>query len=224
MSAVSSLVEYRGNCHCGAFKFKLKVPELKQALKCTCSICSKNGYLWTYPWPERDNFTVVEGDENTTLRSYLFGNRMMAHKFCPICGTSVMEAKMPHSTVVGAPNFAINIRTLEDVDFESLQTHVFDGAALLPGQIPQVPEPVDAGPMPEGTTVYNGNCHCGAVAYALSSPVKVTKATSCNCSICWRDAALWIYPETTTVNFKGLESAVEYTFATRESHHGFCKH
>ncbi|KAF7335288.1 GFA domain-containing protein [Mycena sanguinolenta] len=218
MSSNPQLVEYRGSCHCGAFKFKLKAPELKEALRCTCSICARNGYLWTYPWPSRENFTVVQGDVNTTLTSYLWGHKMMAHKFCPTCGTSVMEDKMPHSTVVGAPDFAINIRTLEDVDFDSLRVEIFDGATLLPGSPHPTVEPVKNA---DGTTLYTGNCHCGALEYTLLNPEKITNATLCNCSICWRDAALWVYPQTTAVTFKNPDAAVEYTFANKECHHGF---
>ncbi|KAF7342110.1 GFA domain-containing protein [Mycena venus] len=171
--AVPPLVEYRGNCHCGAFKFKLKIPELNQAHSCNCSICFKNGYLWTFP--ARAQFTVVEGDEDTTLKSYLFGKQMMAHKFCPTCGTSVMEVRMPHSTQVGAPSLGINLRTLVDVDVDSLLVHFFDGAAVLKPPY-EGPEPVAAGVMAEGTTAYHGNCHCGAVAYTLVSPHKISKS------------------------------------------------
>ena len=35
------LENYQGNCHCGAFKFSVKLPELKQVYACNCSICSK---------------------------------------------------------------------------------------------------------------------------------------------------------------------------------------
>ncbi|KAJ6515274.1 Mss4-like protein [Mycena sanguinolenta] len=219
-SSSPQLVEYRGSCHCGAFKFKLKAPELKEAFTCTCSICAKNGYLWTSNPPARENFTVVQGDENTTLKSYLFGNKMMAHRFCPICGTSVMEYKMPHSTVTFAPSFAINIRTLEDVDFDSLRVETFDGATLLPGSPPQIVGPVENA---DGTILYTGNCHCGGLEYTLLNPEEITKATSCNCSICWRDGALWIYPQTAALTFKDPDAAVEYTFADRECYHGFCK-
>jgi hypothetical protein len=34
---------------------------------------------------------------------------------------------------------------------------------------------------------------------------------------------LWVYPEISTVTFKGLDSLTEYTFATRKTYHGFCK-
>jgi hypothetical protein len=32
---------YRGNCHCGNFKFSVKVPELKKVRICNCSICTR---------------------------------------------------------------------------------------------------------------------------------------------------------------------------------------
>ena len=35
------LETYQGNCHCGAFKFSVRLPELKQVFGCNCSICSK---------------------------------------------------------------------------------------------------------------------------------------------------------------------------------------
>jgi hypothetical protein len=132
------------------------------------------------------------------------------------------------------------IRALADVDFWSLKpADPWNGAAL--GEPYQQPEPVPTGPVPEGAVVYNGNCHCGAVAYTLLSPEKLKRATNCNCSICARvrrflltvknihllvheqDGALWVYPKASNITFKGLDSLTEYTFATGKVHHGFCK-
>ncbi|KAJ7213156.1 glutathione-dependent formaldehyde-activating enzyme [Mycena pura] len=216
MSDSASLVEYRGNCHCGAFQFTFKSAELKPT-PCDCGICSKNAYLWVRPAP--NSFTVVKGDENTTLASYEFGNKELGHKFCPTCGTSVMgrfRQETRGTTVV------LNARALRDVDFASLpQGENYKGSAIGPPYQP--PEPVATGPVPKGSTVYNGSCHCGAVAYALLSPAKLTSALECNCSICWRDGALWTYPATANVTFRGLESATEYAFAAKNTQHGFCK-
>ncbi|KAJ7133511.1 Mss4-like protein [Mycena epipterygia] len=111
-TAPPQLIDYRGNCHCGAFKFTLKTPEVKQAFACDCSIYSKNRYLWTYP-ARSEHFVVVEGDESRTLKSYEFGKRTMAHKFCPTCGTSVMSRI--HDASDGR-SIAINIRALANVD------------------------------------------------------------------------------------------------------------
>jgi len=203
-------IEYRGNCHCGAFKFTFKSPTLQQASICNCSFCSKNGYLWAFP----GEFTVVKGDENTTLKSYEFAKRTLAFKFCPTCGTSVL-ARGPDR------KFGINIRALADVDFDPLPVVLTtDGASKEP--LYQVPEPVAVENVPESANVYHGSCHCGAVGYTLVSPEKINKATECNCSICSRDAALWVYPPATAVTFKGLDSLVEYTFGNRNTFHDFC--
>ncbi|KAJ7094382.1 Mss4-like protein [Mycena epipterygia] len=213
----AQLIHYRGNCHCGAFKFTFKSTELKQVHGCNCSICSKNGYMWAFPASSED-FAIVKGDENTTLRSYEFGKHTMTHKFCPACGTSVLARKHEAD---GRSIVAINVRALMDVDLGSLQVLTSDGAAVEP--LYQAPEPLDAGFVPEGTTVYNGNCHCGAVGYTLLSPEKIIAASDCNCSICSRDGALWVYPDTTRVTFKGLDSLVEYKFGPKLKCHGFCK-
>ncbi|KAF7335289.1 GFA domain-containing protein [Mycena sanguinolenta] len=210
--------EYHGNCHCGAFKFKLTVPEIKGGLSCNCSICSKNGYVWTYA--RQDQFTVVKGDENTTLQSYLFGKREVAHKFCPTCGTSVMEV---HVAPGSDRPMGVNIRALEGVELDSLKVDLADdGIAMQPPY--QMPEPVLTGSVPEGITAYHGSCHCGALAFTLLSAEKITEATFCNCSICHRDGVLWTYHESDTVSWRGMDSAaVEYTFGHRKVFHGFCK-
>ncbi|KAJ7770988.1 glutathione-dependent formaldehyde-activating enzyme [Mycena maculata] len=211
--STAPLIDYRGNCHCGAFKFTFKAPALKQAYACNCSFCSKNGYLWAFPATSED-FVVVKGDEDSTLKTYEFGKHTMAHKFCPTCGTSVMARK--HS----GPGVGINIRALVDVDTATLEVITSDGAATEPPY--QIPEPLAAGPVAEGTTVYTGSCHCGAVGYNVQSPEPITVAAACNCSICHRDAAMWIYVKTTAVSFKGLDSLVEYTFGLKRTYHGFC--
>jgi hypothetical protein len=41
MADSAPLVEYYGNCHCGAFKFTFKAPEITQAKTCDCAICFK---------------------------------------------------------------------------------------------------------------------------------------------------------------------------------------
>ncbi|KAJ7887557.1 glutathione-dependent formaldehyde-activating enzyme [Mycena olivaceomarginata] len=209
------LISYRGNCHCGAFKFIFKAPELKEAESCNCSICSKKGSLWVFP-SSSGLVSVVQGNEDTTLKNYEFG--LKTHKFCSTCGTPVMARV--HDAAEGKA-IAINIRALADVDFDSLKVLTTDGAALEP--LYQAPEALDVGPVPARSVLYHGNCHCGAITYALLNPEKISRIVECNCSICWRDAALWIHPTKTTVTFKGLESMAEYTFGRKTTYHGFCK-
>jgi len=46
-----------------------------------------------------------------------------------------------------------------------------------------------------------GTCHCGAVKITL--PATPEKATSCNCSICRRTGAIWVYYDFGTVEVTG---------------------
>lgn len=47
----------------------------------------------------------------------------------------------------------------------------------------------------------SGSCHCGAVRIELPTPP--VKATLCNCSICRRLGALWVYYPFGSVRFVG---------------------
>jgi hypothetical protein len=87
---------------------------------------------------------------------------------------------MWHSELI----FSTKIRALADVDLWSLPVRLSDGAATGPPY--NVPAPVEVRDIPEGSTVYSGSCHCGAVGYTLVSPEKITSATDCDCSICSR--------------------------------------
>jgi len=67
---------YRGNCHCGSYVFEVQVPEIKSAMVCNCSICTKKSYMWLYP--PKESFTVVKDDG--ILSEYKFGSFGIAHK------------------------------------------------------------------------------------------------------------------------------------------------
>ena len=46
-----------------------------------------------------------------------------------------------------------------------------------------------------------GSCHCGAVSYVFDHTP--SRATSCNCSICRRLGALWIYARLEQITVSG---------------------
>lgn len=87
-SAVSNLTPYNANCHCGAVTYTAHLPSLVEhkVLACTCSICHANGYLFVYP--ERQEVTFHSGYDH--LRTYQFGKKLVSHKFCPTCGSSLL--------------------------------------------------------------------------------------------------------------------------------------
>ena len=74
------LKTYKGNCHCGAFKFSIKIPELTSVTECNCSICFKKGYKWVFPGA--GCFTIEKGAGS--LKKYEFGKQSMLHEVCSI--------------------------------------------------------------------------------------------------------------------------------------------
>lgn len=98
------LKTYHGNCHCGRFKFHLKIPTLTSVTECNCSICFKKGYKWIFPGA--DSFFIERGEG--TLTNYDFGPLTMSHAFCGNCGTGVFGQR--HG-VSKDQEFAINVRS-----------------------------------------------------------------------------------------------------------------
>jgi hypothetical protein len=87
-SAVSEFERYNANCHCGTVTYAIHIPSLSdhQVNSCNCSICSLNSYLLVYP--ERQDVVFYSGYNH--LSDYAFGRKMVSHKFCPTCGSSIM--------------------------------------------------------------------------------------------------------------------------------------
>ncbi|KAL7951575.1 Mss4-like protein [Trichoderma barbatum] len=213
---------YRGNCHCGAFVYEVDLLELRSVIECDCSFCSRTGNLYVLT-SEDSNFRIVKGSEEK-LKTYTFGPRNKIHKFCPRCATSLLS-RMPN----GPPHMQLllNTRAMQDVDVGPLERrHIFNskiGAQYLPpehkGDIP---------PNVEGGQLYTGSCHCGAVTVALSckplDEVSEEKAVVCNCSICSRNAYVWLFPKPENMVLSGSENVIgRYAFSDGLTSKTFCR-
>lgn len=75
---------------------------------------------------------------------------------------------------------------LKDIDLDSLKIGQFNGGDL--GSKYQPPTlPTWDGEVKEGFKIYQGNCHCGTVTYAvMTKPLDEVEVLSCNCSLCSR--------------------------------------
>lgn len=82
-----TLKTYRGNCHCGAFIYEVKLPEIKAYSECNCSICYKTGYAWLFP--NAGDLDIVKGSIDD-LKAYTFNKGDYVYRFCSNCGTSVV--------------------------------------------------------------------------------------------------------------------------------------
>ncbi|KAI1165086.1 glutathione-dependent formaldehyde-activating enzyme [Nemania serpens] len=70
---------------------------------------------------------------------------------------------------------------------------------------------------------YRGNCHCAAFVYEIT-PDEIKQSFECNCSICYKKAAVWVFPKPANLKFvKGDQSALtNYTFGKEQYNHKFC--
>jgi hypothetical protein len=69
---------------------------------------------------------------------------------------------------------------------------------------------------------YSGGCHCGRIRYQVTTTLE--PVLSCNCSICQKRGALWIY--VTPDQFKlvsGQDELSDYRFHKKAIHHLFCR-
>jgi hypothetical protein len=71
---------------------------------------------------------------------------------------------------------------------------------------------------------HRGGCHCGAVAFEVDAPARVT-VSECNCSICRMSGYLHlIVPAARFQLLRGAEDLTEYRFNTGTARHLFCRH
>ena len=112
-------MKYQGSCHCGKVAFEVE-GEIKGALACNCSICSRKGsLLWFVP---RDKLTLLTPED--AAGTYTFNKHVIKHRFCRVCGIHpYAEAVDPK----GVPTAAVNIRCLQGIDPATVPVQQFDG-------------------------------------------------------------------------------------------------
>jgi hypothetical protein len=110
---------YRGSCHCGRIRFEVE-GQVDSGMACNCSMCSRRGsLLWFVP---REKLRLLTDEDAAS--TYLFNQHVIQHRFCPTCGIHAYgEAPAPS----GMRMAAINLRTLEDFDLDSVPVNHFDG-------------------------------------------------------------------------------------------------
>ena len=113
---------YSGSCHCGKVRYEVQT-DLASVIECNCSICSRAGYLLTFVPSEQFKLLSGEGAQ----ADYQFNKHHIHHLFCTSCGIhSFATGTGPD----GKPMYAVNVRCLEGVDKNTLQTKAVDGRSL----------------------------------------------------------------------------------------------
>ena len=107
---------YDGGCHCGAVRFKVRIPK-HSALQCNCSICAKKGFINLIA--QADDFVLLKGEEH--LSSYRFNTLAAEHRFCKTCGIHPFSRPRSHPD-----GYDVNARCLDN-GFDFLAVQPFDG-------------------------------------------------------------------------------------------------
>jgi hypothetical protein len=115
-------MRYKGSCHCGKVKFEAE-GEIREAMACNCSMCGRRGsLLWFIP---RSALSVKSPEKD--IATYTFNKHVILHRFCATCGIHVFgEGTDPKGNAMGA----INIRALEDFDYDKVPVKHFDGKSM----------------------------------------------------------------------------------------------
>ena len=112
-------MHYQGGCHCKTVRFGVDI-DLAHPITCNCSYCSQRGSILAFTPAE--NFVLERGAEKLT--EYRFNTGTIAHLFCSVCGMeSFARGAMPDGTRM----VAINVRCLDGVDLDALESTPFDG-------------------------------------------------------------------------------------------------
>lgn len=111
--------KYTGGCHCGKVKYEVEA-DFKNAMSCNCSYCGKMGWLLSFV-PAKALKVLNGGDDQS---DYRFNTKNIQHLFCRNCGVHCFgRGKGPDR----AETYAVNLRTIDDLDAESLPVNKYDG-------------------------------------------------------------------------------------------------
>ena len=115
---MADLSEHTGGCHCGAVKFRVKLPRAIEVEECNCSICAKSGNIHVIVPASR--FKLLQGEASQTR--YTFNTGAAQHLFCSACG--VKSYYIPRSNPDGV---AVTWRCLDDWESLDVKINRFDG-------------------------------------------------------------------------------------------------
>lgn len=113
---------HEGGCHCGYIKFAVTLsPPLPDyvIMDCNCSVCTKGGYLLTYPKREDVKW---HGESRERCAVYQFNTKLKDQLFCPKCGTSIgIDFRDVRD------GYGISARTFYNTDLKSLKYEYGNG-------------------------------------------------------------------------------------------------
>jgi hypothetical protein len=110
-------LDFQGSCRCGRIAFRVQA-DLTEILECSCSICTKKGFLHLIV--EKAMFQLLCGEHE--LATYTFTTHVAKHTFCRTCGCHPFY--IPRSD---PDKIDVNARCLDGIDMSCITPRPFDG-------------------------------------------------------------------------------------------------
>ena len=114
---------YEGACHCGAISFSFQEDEIRNGVRCNCSICRRKGAVMSAFTLAPDHIKIEV--EQGLLGMYEFDTKIAKHYFCKQCGIYPF-----HQTLRMPGHYRVNLGCIDSVDIYALNIDVFDGKSL----------------------------------------------------------------------------------------------
>ncbi len=114
---------YGGSCHCGAVRFRFTSEPIATGCRCNCSICVRKGVVMSSAYISRADFEELEGLDG--LAVYHFGDRLVNHYFCKVCGIFPF-----HDATVAPESYRVNLGCIDEIDLLGLEVELLDGKSF----------------------------------------------------------------------------------------------
>lgn len=112
-----------GGCQCKKVRYEAEMDLTQPVVECNCSICQGKGMILSFV--PHEQMAITSGEE--ALTEYRFNTEKIAHLFCSVCGVQAFARGVGPQ---GEPTYAINVRTIDDIDLNVLTRMPFDGKNL----------------------------------------------------------------------------------------------
>ena len=112
------MTTHAGGCHCGAVRFEVDAPEVRELCDCIWSICYVVGYQ--HLKVQKTAFRLLKGED--ALSSYQFNSGVAQHFFCKTCGVKSFYVPRSHPDGI-----SVNARCLDAGTFEIGSLMPFEG-------------------------------------------------------------------------------------------------
>jgi hypothetical protein len=109
-----------GGCHCKKISYEVEIDMSLPVIECNCSHCQIKGLLFMFI--PTTLMKVLSSENDLTL--YRFNTHKIDHLFCTTCGVEAFGRGVKPD---GTPTYAINMRSIDDIDLGALNITPYDG-------------------------------------------------------------------------------------------------